>query len=200
MYEDNLSTCKCKPVILHVSLVEPYASKYVPKTVSEDLPVCLSTLYKPEYLSLNYHELLKFCAECDIAISESQIKAVEENTREQSNSKVWFSMRTGRITASRFKAASHTDPLSPSISLIMNICYPELNKFKTVATKWGCDHENIAREKYKQMSTLSHSQFEVGNAGLFIHSEYPFIGASPDGLVTCQCCGDGISEIKVYET
>lgn len=159
--------------------------------------VCLSTLYKPEYLSLNYHELLKFCEECDIAISESQIKAVEENTREQSNSKVWFSMRTGRITASRFKAASHTNPLSPSISLIMNICYPEL---KTVATKWGCDHENIAREKYKQMSTLSHSQFEVGNAGLFIHSEYPFIGASPDGLVTCQCCGDGISEIKVYET
>jgi len=34
-------------------------------------------------------------------------------------------MRCGRITASKFKSACHTDPASPSISLITAICYPE---------------------------------------------------------------------------
>ena len=29
-----------------------------------------------------------------------------------------------------------------------------------------------------------------------MNSEYPRFGASPDGLVTCSCCGDGCVEIK----
>ena len=27
---------------------------------------------------------------------------------------------------------------------------------------------------------------------------HTFVGATPDGLVHCKCCGDGICEIKVY--
>ena len=192
---EMLGTCKSKPVVL--SLVEKYASKYAPKALDEDLPICLSTLYNPKYLSLNYHELLKFCEECSITVLESEARAVEKATKQQSKSKVWFSMRTGRITASRFKAASHTDPLSPSISLIKSICYPELSKFRTAATEWGCVHEQNAREKYIQVSKMAHNHFEVHDSGLFIHTEFPFIGASPDGLVTCICCSEGILEVKV---
>ena len=37
----------------------------------------------------------------------------------------------------------------------------------------------------------------VVECGLFICVEFLFVGASPDGLVTCTCCSDGICEIKV---
>ena len=109
---------------------------------------CLSELYKPENLLLNYGELLKVCETCDISVSQEQAKAVEFNTKSQSKSPLWFSMRTGRITASRFKVASCTNPSSPSISLIMAICHPEISRFKTAATHWGCEHEQVALEKY----------------------------------------------------
>ena len=106
-------------------------------------------------------------------------------------------MRAGRITASRFKAACHTDHSNPSISLIMNICHPELSKFKNLAACWGCEHELTARKKYTTTYAISHHKFEVKASGFFINTDYPFIGATPDGLVTCTCCGDGICEIKV---
>jgi len=58
-------------------------------------------------------------------------------TCDQSKSKSWFRFRAGRITASRFKQAVCTNPDQPSLSLLKNICYPEINKFSTAATEWG---------------------------------------------------------------
>ena len=84
----------------------------------------------------------------------------------------------------------------PSASLIMSICHPELSKFSTAATKWGCEHESVARKKYKSV-TSHHDAFSLTACGLFIHTEYPFMGASPDGLVNCLCCGKGTCEVKV---
>ena len=44
---------------------------------------------------------------------------------------------------------------------------------------------------------MNHHNFKVEESGLFLSTEYPFVGASPDGLVKCACCNDGICEIKV---
>ena len=38
---------------------------------------------------------------------------------------------------------------------------------------------------------------QVEDCGLFIDRDHPFIAASPDGLVTCSCCGEGLCEVKV---
>ena len=38
--------------------------------------------------------------------------------------------------------------------------------------------------------------FEVDSAGLFVNPESPHLGASPDALICCQCCGEGLLEIK----
>ncbi len=32
--------------------------------------------------------------------------------------------------------------------------------------------------------------------GLQINPQYPHLAASPDGLVSCDCCGNGVIEIK----
>ena len=45
------------------------------------------------------------------------------------------------------------------------------------------------------MSTI-HINFKIGDAGFFIGCENPYIGASPDGIVKCSCCGDGVIEVK----
>ena len=34
------------------------------------------------------------------------------------------------------------------------------------------------------------------DAGLFISMERPFIGATPDGAISCDCCGKGTLEVK----
>jgi len=63
------------------------------------------------------------------------------------------------------KAACCTDPASPSLSLIKQICYPNNYKFSTEATKWECDHEGVAREAYISEMKRSHSNFSCSLAG-----------------------------------
>ena len=36
----------------------------------------------------------------------------------------------------------------------------------------------------------------MGKTGLHINAQYPHLGASPDGLISCACCGDELLEIK----
>lgn len=62
--------------------------------------------------------------------------------------------------------------------------------------RWGCDHERTAREAYFKVTASKHSSFSINDAGLFINPDTPFIGATPDGLVHCDCCGDGVLEVK----
>ena len=188
----SLASCDSKPAIL--ALVEPYSDDYIPSSMDEGLSMCLSLLYTPENLHLNYNELLEKATQVNISITSEETALVESKTRGQATSRLWFRMRTGRITASRFKS---TDLTSPSLSLIMSICHPETVKFKTSATAWGCEHESTARALYKDMLSKVHQGFVVSECGLFISIEHPYIGASPDGLVSCLCCGKGIFEIKV---
>ncbi len=77
-------------------------------------------------------------------MSEDQVKMVEEVTRDQSKSKVWFQQRTGRVTASRLKSELCTFLANPSQSIIKSICYPESSKFYSAACTWGCNHEGPA--------------------------------------------------------
>ena len=155
----SLGALSTKPAIL--SLVEPYSTNYIPKSMSEDLPICLLNLLKPDYMKYSYRDLLQLAKECEISVTPEQIQAVERETRSQSNSSLWFRMRSGRITASLFKRACHTDVASPSISLIMAICHPELTKFSSKATSWGCEHEKIAIAQYKSISNCTHQEFRV---------------------------------------
>ena len=105
-------------------------------------------------------------------------------------------MRGRRITASRTRAVLRTNPLKPSLNLIKQICYPEAFKFSTKATQWGCEHEKIAQELYTQVLSKNHKNFDIRNSGLVISTTHQFLGASPDGVISCDCCGTGLIEIK----
>lgn len=61
--------------------------------------------------------------------------------------------------------------------------------------RYGCDHEKDAIEAYKKEST--HTDIQVQENGLFIDTRKPYLGASPDGLISCSCCGEkGVLEVK----
>ena len=185
-----------KPVIL--SLVPEFCEAYVPLQLKGVLPPPLSELYREDYLALSYPDFLKKCEETfeTLSIGSEQAKAVEEKTREQSNSKTWFQQRAARITASKFKAAARTDITQPSQSLIRTVCYPESTRFKSKATEWGCTHEKEALTVYQSQEEAHHLGFKVSSCGLMISTDYPHMGASPDGIVSCDCCGERVLEVK----
>ena len=63
--------------------------------------------------------------------------------------------------------------------------------------RYGCEHEEEARQAFIQKRINNrHINFSCVNAGLHISAEYPFIAATPDGLLDCECCGEGLLEVK----
>ena len=49
---------------------------------------------------------------------------------------------------------------------------------------------------YTKKAAQKQENFIVTQVGLLIDLEKPFIGATPDGLVKCSCCGEGVLEVK----
>ena len=122
-----------------------FANDYVPSPVTDKFPMILTELRDEKCLTIDKSELISHC-ECvasDIKVDQHQADNVEIATREQSKSKEWFRFRSGRITASRFKAVCKTSVEKPSQSLSKSICYPESTKFTNDATTWGCQHEQF---------------------------------------------------------
>ncbi len=183
-----------KPAIL--SVIPKYSDNYVP--ISASLPPSLQTLYKPAHENLEPDKLKELCIETksNITITEEQVDKIAANTINQSKSKIWYAQRAGRITASRARACVHTDVSNPAPSLIKSVCYPDVYKFTSQATKWGCDHEKLAIKMYESIQKQKHTNFAIKNTGLHISLSHPYIGASPDGITLCQCCGKNLVEVK----
>ena len=192
LFFKDISMQGTSPAVL--SLVTPYSDKFIPKSTSAGFPKPLNSLYQPEYGELPYDELLEVCQAICITITASMAESIEAATKAQSGSKLWFQYRAGRVTASRMKAVCHTNE---SKSLIKCICYPEVFSFTSKQTSWGCKHEKVAKEMYLKRQLENHHNLEVKDSGLCINTQWPFIGASPDGIISCQCHDDtGVLEIK----
>ena len=184
---------KHKPAIN--SIIHPFSDLYKPSASIRELPPSLNNLYQPQHEELTYTELLEVCDNVTISVTATDITVIEEFTRGQSQSSAWYTQRAGRITASKMKSVCSTDPGNPAQSLIRQICYPHLHKFSTRATTWGCDHEADAITTYIE-SMNDHQNFTCKQSGLVVSATHPYIGATPDGIIECDCCGFGILEVK----
>ena len=87
-------------------------------------------------------------------VSNKQAKAIEEATRNQSKSSLWFDVRAGRITASKFHQACHTDPASPSILLASPRMFAMAQNFHPRQLPLGKTHEKHALDRYRQEKAL----------------------------------------------
>ena len=152
-----------RPALL--SLVSGFSDDYMPLSEKGVLPKPLTDLYKAEYLDLARSDLLAKCEEIYSTVTSEEASAIEENTRGQNTSKLWFQQRAGRVTASRLKAAVKTNVAKPSQSLIKSICYPESTQFRSKATAWGCAHEKDARTQYASEMVNEHPDFSLSECG-----------------------------------
>ena len=153
----------------------------------------MGKLYDPDLHYDNFADILTHCAAVDISVTTAQVEYVLNDT--QSKSKLWFAMRVGRVTASNLYTVCHTRLERPALSILGSICTSD-HSFTSAATNWGKEHESTAREQYTFSQTIVHDNFTCSENGLFLSTDYPMFGATPDGVVSCECCGNGILEIK----
>ncbi|XP_025765083.1 uncharacterized protein LOC112847531 [Oreochromis niloticus] len=174
--------------------VENYYTNYT--TQSPTLPQSLACLHNRDAESLGLPDLQVHCLKFLTAagVTEAQAEEIEAQTRSQHMTPAWFRWRAGRITASAMHAVLATSLDTPAHSVVNRVCYPE-KTFSTVQTRWGVEHEEDARKAYKEIMASHHRNLQVRLCGFCVNN-FPEVGASPDGLTICDCCGKGCLEIK----
>ena len=60
-------------------------------------------------------------------------------------------------------------------------------KFLPAPLKWGRRKEPIARMMYSKVRKHEHFSMKVMEKGILVSKEYPCLGCSVDGVVTCRC-------------
>lgn len=135
-----------------------------------------------------------------------EVNQIETVTIGQSSNEEWRRQRHGRITASNFysvytrvntikSAPSKVHNVDPILKKIMG--YDDISSLEHVpALKHGRAYEPIARERYVHLMERKHQGFKYRECGLFVDGERPYLGASPDLIVSCDCCGQGLAEFK----
>ena len=122
----KLSLCGTRPALL--AITEPYSESFIPFGSMKNL--LLQNLYSPSNAACSLDIILKKCEELTLPVlSNEQLQKIQCETAKQAHSKLWFKLRSGRITTSKFKQSCRTDANIPSRSLIKSICYPTESKF-----------------------------------------------------------------------
>ena len=65
-----------------------------------------------------------------------------------------------------------------------------------LALKYGRNMEDIAKERYIKYFEKEHNDTSYQECGICIHGAKQYLGASPDLLLECSCCGKGVLEVK----
>ena len=134
--------------------------------------------------------------------SAAHVKLLESATRGQAENPVWIEQRVSRCTASNFKdICTRMDTIAKQPEIKPTAMVDRIMGCKVVsqdipALMYGRRMEPVAAQKYiKIQKKCRHRPLKVEECGLFMDSKYPYIGASPDRLISC-CCGEGVLEIK----
>ena len=135
-----------KPLIL--SVIEPHSSMFVES--NDHLPTPLQCIFNLAHLDKDYDQLVTLADNYSMHIvTQEMLEHLAKMTCDQAKSKQWFRFRAERITASRIKQAVCTNPDKPSLFLFKGVCYPEMNKFTTIATEWVCQYEKFGIQDYQ---------------------------------------------------
>lgn len=150
---------------------------------------------KEHGLSLTLKEL---CSAMEV--SADSIKRLSIETATQSSSVEWFEKRKGRVTASIMNSVvrhvSDEGIVKGALKTVVGNIMGYTPSFTSAACDHGITNECKVRLQYKKLMSKTHKKFSVTETGMHLSLSHPFIAASPDGLVTCLCCGDGLLEVK----
>lgn len=150
--------------------------------------------FKPAYKNLQKVELLKIAESIEIHLTLDDVRFIEEVTQDRWKSWYWQKLRAGRVTASKFMAVCNASLSNPDKNLLTEICYPEKcgNPSKNDQTEFMA----MAMESFSLQMKKLHANFNCKTVGLIVDPNYPYFAATPDGVCSCQCCGEYFVEIK----
>lgn len=138
-----------------------------------------------------------------LSYSDQNVSDIMEATHGQSENKLWYSVRKDLLTASIFSKANHyihkqAEPPASFMKIIMGENqYQE--QYLPAPLKWGRNKEPIARMMYQRLHKRNHFSLKVLEKGFLLSKEYPCLGCSVDGVITCKCKPphpDKLMEIK----
>ena len=159
----------------------------------------MTALHDPSATSLSKDDLDDKCnrtfSNLPKIFSPDQLKTLETVTKEQSDCAAWHTHRKGRITASKVGIVCSATDLN-QIDSVNDSLMGYSSTYDTDAMKWGREHEAEAIKKYVVKESPKHDNLKVCESGLVVPHSDPYLGGSPDALLSCNCCGQGVLEVK----
>ena len=180
---------------------EPESSQTDSASETEfELPEPLVTLFDPPAINVSDESLKTLCnKKYELYQKAYSIESYENLlivTEKEALNPLWILHRAGSITASKCCDVWHTDTgkkSSPSLlATIIQYSETKSNKY----TRFGNDNEPAARKYFVETQNTHHENLIVNETGFKVHTEYPCINASLDGIVTCFCHDMRELEIK----
>lgn len=180
---------------LNVSIFEEITSS---EGVNTNVPLSL------QQLASQHSDVPSFLAALP-CYSDNNIKELEKATQGQALNENWIDLRIGRLTGSiihnvhtkvqTLKSSTTKKPKDVASLLERIMGYKSVGNVHSL--QHGRDMEGEARRAYTALlKKKKHKDVQVQECGLFVIKDTIYIGASPDALVSCRCCGTGLVEIK----
>ena len=127
-----------------------------------------------------------------LRFSDDDIATIEAITRGQSSNINWYHQKMGSVTASAFgNVVKFMTGSKVSEERLVSACidaeHDRLSippRPKKPALKWGVVNEQKAREKCSESMSKVHENYAIMTSGIVVHKQYPFLRASPDGIVS----------------
>lgn len=136
-------------------------------------------------------------------IPPEKVGFIERETVGQHINEKWVQQRQGRLTASGFHGVYtrmktvETQPDASCDNLLARVLGYDKPPENLPALKYGRDAEKPAKLKFAEvMRENGHKDVIIQEVGLFVLDTHPYIGASPDAVVQCSCCGFACLEVK----
>ncbi len=133
--------------------------------------------------------------EKNVKVTAKDVSLIEKRTRLQSACGVWRKEKAPRLTSSNFGQVLRRNPKIAVTTLVRQLAYP---KFKGNSyTNHGLNEEPATKMDYEALkSKETGKNVIVKQCGLYICEENPFLGSSPDGIVTEDGKPVGLIEMK----
>ena len=116
-----------------------------------------------------------------VGLAINQCIVLQKSTRQQCSSQLWRLKRSKRLTSSIFgRVINRKENIYPKA------IYARTKGFsspRSQSLQWGNDNENIAIKKYEAEFCNQQQGLRVAKCGLFINPQWPWLGASPDGVL-----------------
>ncbi len=130
-----------------------------------------------------------------VKVTAKDVSLIEKRTRLQSSCGVWRKEKACRLTSSNFGYVVRRNPKIAATTLIRKLLY---SKFKgNRNTDHGLKEEPATKIDYETLkSKETGKNVIVKQCGLYVCEENPFLGSSPDGIVTEDGKSVGLIEMK----